>query len=181
MHVLPPALAPLRYERWASAQGFKVSTVERTPGEEAGVKSVELTVEGRFAYGYLKGGFCCSLLACWLAGCVQPVLTPRTRCAGGVAECCVLPVFGSGARCGAGSTCLTWGRPEGADPLRSSSGPSVPTRPASAPRPSRRREGHAPPCAQQPVQCQGPAADELCRRGGDAAAWGGGGAGAGDT
>ena len=32
-----------------------MSVPERTPGEEAGVKSVELVVEGRLAYGYLKG------------------------------------------------------------------------------------------------------------------------------
>ncbi len=29
---------------------------ERTAGEEAGLKSAELLVEGRYAYGFLKGG-----------------------------------------------------------------------------------------------------------------------------
>ncbi len=33
----------------------QVVQVDRIPGEEAGVKSVELQVEGRWAYGYLKG------------------------------------------------------------------------------------------------------------------------------
>ncbi|KAI8464346.1 MAG: peptide chain release factor 2-like protein [Monoraphidium minutum] len=43
------------YTRWAAAQGYRVTVSERTAGEEAGVKSVELAVEGRLAYGYLKG------------------------------------------------------------------------------------------------------------------------------
>jgi hypothetical protein len=41
--------------RWCEAQGYKVRLVDRSPGEEAGLKSAELEVEGRFAYGYLKG------------------------------------------------------------------------------------------------------------------------------
>lgn len=44
-----------RYSRWAAAQGYRLSVSERAPGEEAGLKSVELAVEGRYAYGFLKG------------------------------------------------------------------------------------------------------------------------------
>ncbi|GBF89816.1 peptide chain release factor, chloroplastic [Raphidocelis subcapitata] len=43
------------YTRWAAAQGYKVTVAERSAGEEAGIKSCELLVEGRFAYGLLKG------------------------------------------------------------------------------------------------------------------------------
>jgi peptide chain release factor 2 len=42
------------YMRYAEKQGFKVSEVERTDGEGAGLKSATLLVEGAFAYGYLK-------------------------------------------------------------------------------------------------------------------------------
>jgi hypothetical protein len=51
-----PTNRPRRYSRWAAAQGYKVTVAERSPGEEAGIKSCELVVEGRFAYGLLKGG-----------------------------------------------------------------------------------------------------------------------------
>ncbi|GAB5357548.1 hypothetical protein AAMO2058_000383700 [Amorphochlora amoebiformis] len=43
------------YLRFAEGRGYKVSTVEEMPGEEAGIKSATLKVEGEFAYGYLKG------------------------------------------------------------------------------------------------------------------------------
>ena len=42
------------YVRWAERHGFKAETVETTPGEEAGIRSATLTVEGPYAYGYLK-------------------------------------------------------------------------------------------------------------------------------
>lgn len=42
------------YTRWAEKQGFKVSTAEISEGDEAGIKSVTIEVEGRYAYGYLK-------------------------------------------------------------------------------------------------------------------------------
>lgn len=42
------------YTRYAEHQGFKVSMVEMTEGEEAGVKSCTLLIEGPYAYGYLK-------------------------------------------------------------------------------------------------------------------------------
>ena len=42
------------YTRWAEAKGFKVTTLDYLDGEEAGVKSVTLRIEGEYAYGYLK-------------------------------------------------------------------------------------------------------------------------------
>jgi len=41
------------YTRWAEDRGFKVTLLDRLPGEEAGVKSITLGVEGPWAYGYL--------------------------------------------------------------------------------------------------------------------------------
>lgn len=44
------------YSRWGSRNGFKVEEIERTDGEEAGIKSATLQiVGGRYAYGYMKG------------------------------------------------------------------------------------------------------------------------------
>ncbi len=42
------------YVRWAERRGFKVTTLDYQSGEEAGLKSVTLGVEGANAYGYLK-------------------------------------------------------------------------------------------------------------------------------
>ena len=42
------------YLRWAEQEGYKTQLLETTPGEEAGVKSVTLTIEGRHAYGLLS-------------------------------------------------------------------------------------------------------------------------------
>ena len=42
------------YLRWAEAQGYKTSLLEESPGEEAGIKSTTLQVEGDNAYGWLK-------------------------------------------------------------------------------------------------------------------------------
>lgn len=41
------------YERWFERRGFRYDFVEVTPGEEAGIKSATLTVEGRHAYGLI--------------------------------------------------------------------------------------------------------------------------------
>ena len=41
------------YQRWAERERFKVQLVDVTPGEEAGIKSTTLTIEGRNAYGLL--------------------------------------------------------------------------------------------------------------------------------
>ncbi len=43
------------YTRWAERKGFKVEIVDLLQGEEAGIKSVTLTLGGQYAYGYLKG------------------------------------------------------------------------------------------------------------------------------
>ncbi len=42
------------YLRWAERKGFQAQIIDYLPGEEAGVKSVTLTVNGEYAYGYLK-------------------------------------------------------------------------------------------------------------------------------
>lgn len=42
------------YARWAERKRFKVETLDLLPGEEAGVKSVTLSIAGPYAYGYLK-------------------------------------------------------------------------------------------------------------------------------
>jgi len=43
------------YLRYAEEKGWKTDIVELIPGDEAGIKSVTITVSGNFAYGYLKG------------------------------------------------------------------------------------------------------------------------------
>ena len=43
------------YTRWGEAHGFKVKMLDFLDGEEAGLKSAVLQVEGLNAYGYLKG------------------------------------------------------------------------------------------------------------------------------
>lgn len=42
------------YLRWCERKGFRTEVVDILPGEEAGIKSVTFTVEGPYAYGYLK-------------------------------------------------------------------------------------------------------------------------------
>ncbi len=42
------------YTRWAERKGYDVEITDLTPGEEAGIKSVTMTVRGPYAYGYLK-------------------------------------------------------------------------------------------------------------------------------
>ena len=42
------------YTRWAEKQGYKVHLDEISMGDEAGIKSATLEIEGRYAYGYLK-------------------------------------------------------------------------------------------------------------------------------
>ena len=42
------------YMRWAEARGYKVSLIEESPGEEAGIKSATIEVKGENAYGWLK-------------------------------------------------------------------------------------------------------------------------------
>ena len=42
------------YTRWAEDQGMRVSVDELSEGEEAGIKSATIEIEGRYAYGYLR-------------------------------------------------------------------------------------------------------------------------------
>jgi len=43
------------YTRWAASHDFKVKTIDYLDGDEAGLKSAVLLIEGENAYGYLKG------------------------------------------------------------------------------------------------------------------------------
>lgn len=43
------------YGRFFEKRGWKSEEVDIVPGEEAGIKKVVVSVEGEFAYGYLKG------------------------------------------------------------------------------------------------------------------------------
>ena len=40
--------------RWAESKKFKISHIDHQEGDSAGIKSVTFTVEGNFAYGFLK-------------------------------------------------------------------------------------------------------------------------------
>lgn len=42
------------YTRWGERQGYKVQLAELSEGDEAGLKSATLEIEGKYAYGYLK-------------------------------------------------------------------------------------------------------------------------------
>ena len=42
------------YLRWAEQNGFTTSVIERSPGEQAGVKTSVIEVSGPYAYGWLK-------------------------------------------------------------------------------------------------------------------------------
>ncbi len=42
------------YLRWAERNGYKTSIANLLDGEEAGIKSVTINIEGDYAYGYLK-------------------------------------------------------------------------------------------------------------------------------
>src|SRR5213076_3294829 len=41
------------YLRWAEKKGFKVSLTDIQSGEEAGIKSATVMVQGEYAYGFL--------------------------------------------------------------------------------------------------------------------------------
>jgi peptide chain release factor 2 len=43
------------YSRWSEQHGYRAELVEKSEGDEAGLKSVTLEISGRYAYGYLKG------------------------------------------------------------------------------------------------------------------------------
>ncbi len=48
------AMLERMYLRWAELKGYKTEILDRTAGEEAGLKSVTISVSGNLAYGYLK-------------------------------------------------------------------------------------------------------------------------------
>ena len=48
------AMLERMYLRWAERRGFDVEILDRTEGEEAGIKTVTIAVNGRYAYGYLR-------------------------------------------------------------------------------------------------------------------------------
>ena len=42
------------YNKWAQAHGMTVEVLDYQDGDEAGIKTVTMQIEGEFAYGYLK-------------------------------------------------------------------------------------------------------------------------------
>ncbi len=42
------------YLRWAEKRGFETDILGYDRGEEAGIKSVTIAINGRYAYGYLR-------------------------------------------------------------------------------------------------------------------------------
>lgn len=48
------ALLDRMYLRWAEARGYDTEILDLTEGEEAGIKSVTISVNGEYAFGYLR-------------------------------------------------------------------------------------------------------------------------------
>ena len=48
------AMLERMYLRWAEKNGFTTEVLDRTEGEEAGIKSVTIAVDGKYAFGYLR-------------------------------------------------------------------------------------------------------------------------------
>jgi len=42
------------YTRWAEAKNWKVELIDKSDGEEAGIKSATIRITGKYAYGYAK-------------------------------------------------------------------------------------------------------------------------------
>ena len=42
------------YLRWAEKNGYATEILDRSDGEEAGIKSITILIEGKYAYGYLR-------------------------------------------------------------------------------------------------------------------------------
>ncbi len=49
------AMVERMYLRYFEKRGWQFEMVDETQGEEAGIKSATISIEGNFAYGYLKG------------------------------------------------------------------------------------------------------------------------------
>jgi len=48
------AMLERMYLRWAESRGFETEILDITEGEEAGIKSVTIAVDGEYAFGYLR-------------------------------------------------------------------------------------------------------------------------------
>jgi peptide chain release factor 2 len=48
------AMLQRMYLRWAEKQNYKTEVLDLNPGEEAGIKTITIAIDGRYAYGYLK-------------------------------------------------------------------------------------------------------------------------------
>ncbi|HSR21509.1 MAG TPA: peptide chain release factor 2 [Anaerolineales bacterium] len=48
------AMLERMYLRWAEDRGYDTEILDRTEGEEAGLKSVTIAVEGKYSFGYLR-------------------------------------------------------------------------------------------------------------------------------
>ena len=48
------AMLERMYLRWAEARGYETEVLDITEGEEAGIKSVTIAVNGEYAFGYLR-------------------------------------------------------------------------------------------------------------------------------
>jgi peptide chain release factor 2 len=48
------AMLQRMYTRWAQRHGYALEVLDIQPGDEAGIKSVTLGIEGEWAYGYLR-------------------------------------------------------------------------------------------------------------------------------
>ena len=48
------AMLQRMYLRWAEKRGFSAEMIHQTDGEEAGIKSATILIEGPYAYGYLR-------------------------------------------------------------------------------------------------------------------------------
>lgn len=49
------AMLERMYLRWCEENGYKAEVVDRSEGEEAGIRNVTLHIKGPYAFGYLKG------------------------------------------------------------------------------------------------------------------------------
>ena len=48
------AMLERMYLRWAETHGYRTEVLDTSEGEEAGIKSVTIAVDGRYAFGYLR-------------------------------------------------------------------------------------------------------------------------------